>query len=82
MGHAAFHLRLLHERLLTVLRARSKLFADQTTVFDPGRGRTTRAAVGLCGRRQDLERPRSTRHRLNLCTRPQSRAAVQPFCRL
>src|SRR5207245_380801 len=37
VGHAAFHLRPLHERLLTVLRARSKLFADATTVpvLDP-----------------------------------------------
>jgi transposase len=42
VGHAAFNLRPLHERLLTVLRARSKLFADETTVpvLDPGRGRT------------------------------------------
>lgn len=42
VGHAAFHLRPLHERLLTLLRARSKLFADETTVpvLDPGRGRT------------------------------------------
>src|ERR1700728_537393 len=42
VGHAAFHLRPLHERLLTVLRASSKLFADETTVpvLDPGRGRT------------------------------------------
>jgi hypothetical protein len=42
VGHAAFHLRPLHERLLAALRARSKLFADETTVpvLDPGRGRT------------------------------------------
>ncbi|BAR56164.1 hypothetical protein ACVIWV_008619 [Bradyrhizobium diazoefficiens] len=42
VGNAAFHLRPLHERLLAVLRARSKLFADETTVpvLDPGRGRT------------------------------------------
>lgn len=42
VGHAAFHLRPLHERLLTVLRERSKLFADEATVpvLDPGRGRT------------------------------------------
>jgi len=42
VGHAAFHLRPLHEHLLTKLRARSKLFADETTVpvLDPGRGRT------------------------------------------
>lgn len=40
VGHAAFHLRPLHERLLTVLRVRSKLFADETTVLDPVRGRT------------------------------------------
>jgi transposase IS66 family protein len=40
--HAAFHLRPLHERLLTVLGARSKPFVDETTVpvLDPGRGRT------------------------------------------
>ncbi|WP_430641800.1 IS66 family transposase [Bradyrhizobium macuxiense] len=40
--HVAFHLRPLHERLLTVFRARSKLFADETTVpvLDPGRGHT------------------------------------------
>jgi transposase len=42
VGHAAFHLRPLHERLLSALRARSKLFADETTVpvLDPGRGCT------------------------------------------
>jgi transposase len=42
IGHAAFHLRPLHERLLAALRSRSKLFADETTVpvLDPGRGRT------------------------------------------
>ena len=42
VGHAAWHLRPLHERLLGKLRQRSKLFADETTmpVLDPGRGRT------------------------------------------
>jgi hypothetical protein len=42
VGHAAFHLRPLDEHLLSVLRVRSKLFADETTipVLDPGRGRT------------------------------------------
>ena len=42
VGHAAWHLRPLHERLLVKLRQRSKLFADETTVpvLDPGRGRT------------------------------------------
>nr|WP_249816830.1 IS66 family transposase [Bradyrhizobium sp. 160] len=46
-GHAAFHLRPLHERLLTVLRARSKLFADEMTVpvLDPSRGRTKTGEV-------------------------------------
>ena len=41
-GRAAFHLRPLHERLLALLRASPKLFADETTapVLDPGRGRT------------------------------------------
>ncbi|VIO78758.1 hypothetical protein CI1B_74300 [Bradyrhizobium ivorense] len=48
VGHAAFHLRPLHERLLTVLRARSKLFADETTVpvLDPGRGPPRPASSG------------------------------------
>jgi hypothetical protein len=42
VGHAAWHLRPLHERLLGKLRQRPKLFADETTmpVLDPGRGRT------------------------------------------
>jgi transposase len=42
VGHAAWHLRPLHERLLVKLRQRLKLFADETTVpvLDPGRGRT------------------------------------------
>src|ERR1700730_10927166 len=42
VGHAAWHLRPLHEHLLFRLRQRSKLFADETTVpvLDPGRGCT------------------------------------------
>jgi transposase len=42
VGRAAFHLRPIHERLLAILRASPKLFADETTapVLDPGRGRT------------------------------------------
>lgn len=42
VGRAAFLLRPDHERLLAVLRASPKLFADETTapVLDPGRGRT------------------------------------------
>jgi hypothetical protein len=42
VGHAAFLLRPVHERLLDKLKASSKLFADETTapVLDPGRGRT------------------------------------------
>lgn len=42
VGHAAWHLRPLHQRLLDKLRERRKLFADETTlpVLDPGRGRT------------------------------------------
>jgi transposase len=42
VGHAAWHLRPLHERLLAKLKQRPKLFADETTmpVLDPGRGRT------------------------------------------
>jgi transposase len=42
VGRAAFMLRPVHERLLTVLKGSTKLFADETTapVLDPGRGRT------------------------------------------
>ena len=42
VGRAAFLLRPLHERMLTVLKASPKQFADETTapVLDPGRGRT------------------------------------------
>ena len=42
VGHAAWHLRPLHERLLMRLRKLPTLFADETTapVLDPGRGRT------------------------------------------
>jgi hypothetical protein len=42
VGHAAWHLRPLQERLLTRLKELPRLFADETTapVLDPGRGRT------------------------------------------
>jgi transposase len=42
VGRAAFLLRPVHDRLLTVLKSSAKLFADETTapVLDPGRGRT------------------------------------------
>jgi len=42
VGHAAFLLRPIHERLLASLKGSAKLFADETTapVLDPGRGRT------------------------------------------
>lgn len=42
VGHAASHLRPLHERVLVQLRKRAKLFVDETAmpVLDPGRGRT------------------------------------------
>ena len=42
VGHAAWHLRPLHERLLMRLKSSGRLFADETTVpvLDPGRGRT------------------------------------------
>ena len=42
VGRAAFHLKPIHEQLLSNLKASPKLFADETTapVLDPGRGRT------------------------------------------
>lgn len=52
-GHAAWHLRPLHQRLLDKLKERSKLFADETTVpmLDPrSRPHQDRPVVGLCRR--------------------------------
>ena len=42
VGHAAFLLRPIHQRLLAALKGSAKLFADETTapVLDTGRGRT------------------------------------------
>src|SRR4051812_12618636 len=42
VGRAAWHLRPVHERLLTQLKTSPRLFADETTapVLDPGRGQT------------------------------------------
>ena len=42
VGHAAWHLRPLQQRLFDKLKEQPKLFADETTlpVLDPGRGRT------------------------------------------
>jgi transposase len=42
VGHSAFMLRPVYDRLLDRLKASTKLFADETTapVLDPGRGRT------------------------------------------
>ncbi len=42
VGFAAFELAPLHERLLAILKASTKLFADETRcpVLDPGRGKT------------------------------------------
>lgn len=42
VGFAAFELAPLHERLVAILKASSKLFADETRcpVLDPGRGKT------------------------------------------
>jgi transposase len=47
VGHAAWHLRPLHEHLLMRLRELPRLFADETTapVLDPGRGRTKNWSV-------------------------------------
>jgi transposase len=71
VGHAAFHLRQLHERLLAMLRARSKLFADETTVpvFDPGRGRTKTGQLwAYAADDRPLGRSRPTQHCLRLRT--------------
>jgi transposase len=48
VGHAAWHLRPLHERLLMRLKQLPRLFADETTasVLDPGRGRTKTGRFG------------------------------------
>ena len=48
VGHAAWHLRPLHQRLLDKLKERPKLFADETTlpVLDPERPHQDRPVVG------------------------------------
>ena len=82
VGHAAFHLRPLHERLLDEARRhRPKLFADETTapVLDPGRGRTKTGQLwAYAARRPALGRHRSAGRRLCLRARPQGRAADRP----
>jgi transposase len=47
VGRAAFMLKPVHARLLEVLKASVKLFADETTapVLDPGRGRTKKGQL-------------------------------------
>ena len=85
VGHAAWHLRPLHARLLVKLKASTKLFADETTapVLDPGRGRTKTGQLwAYAARRPALGRRRSAGRRLCLCARPQGRAADRPSGRL
>ncbi len=52
VGFAAFELAPLHERLLEILKASPKLFADETTcpVLDPGRGRTKKGYLWAVAR--------------------------------
>src|SRR3954454_13023941 len=52
VGRAAFLLRPVHERLLSILKTSAKLFADETTapVLDPGRGRTKTGQLWAYGR--------------------------------
>jgi transposase len=47
VGRAAWHLRLMHERLLGKLKTSPTLFADKTNlpVLDPGRGKTKTAQL-------------------------------------
>jgi len=85
VGHAAWHLRPLHQRLLDKLKQRPKLFADETTLPVAGsrpRSHQDRAVVGLCRRRPTMGRIRSAGRGLCLRLRPQSRAADHPSRRL
>ena len=52
VGFAAFELAPLHERLMEILKAAPKLFADETTcpVLDPGRGRTKKGYLWAVAR--------------------------------
>ena len=52
VGFAAFELAPLHERLMEILKASPKLFADETTcpVLDPGRGRTKKGYLWAVAR--------------------------------
>ena len=52
VGFAAFELAPLHDRLMEILKASPKLFADETTcpVLDPGRGRTKKGYLWAVAR--------------------------------
>src|ERR1700730_9748710 len=81
VGHAAWHLRPLHERLLARLKQRPRLFADETTapVLDPGpRPHEKRPILGLRRRRQAMGRDRSARGCLCLRIRPHVGTSDEP----
>ena len=73
VGHAAWHLRPLHERLLARLKQRPRLFADETTAPGAGsrpRPHKNRPILGLRRRRQAMGRNRAARSCLRLRIRP------------
>src|SRR4051794_27896342 len=80
VGHAAWHLRPLHERLLMRLRQLPRLFADETTapVLDPGRGRTKTGQLWAYAADDRPWGGSDPPGCLCLRTRPQSRAADRP----
>ena len=80
VGHAAWHLRPLHERLLTKLKELPRLFADETTapVLDPGRGCTKTGQLGPMPPTTGHGAAGSTGRRLCLRTRSQIGAANHP----
>ena len=85
VGHAAWHLRPLHERLLDRLKQRPKTVRrrdDGAGARSRPRPHQDRPAVGLCRRRPAMGRIRSAGRRLCLRPRPQSRAADRPSRRL
>ena len=71
-GQAAALLDRVVSRIRDAVLAADKIHADDTPVpvLDPGRGRTDRAAVGLCGRRPRVGQHDAARDLVSLHVRP------------
>jgi len=71
VGHAARELRPVHARLVEILKASPKLFADETRapVLDPGRGRTKTGRLWALGGNHRISNSWSTGERAEMIAR-------------